>query len=86
MQATNDLAQFYLNLINGIRTRSYEMNTRSILLYLTETGAIKPDIISNTFHNFQEFGAYLENVTYYLNIFDPLDRYLMVPKPTIAKY
>lgn len=39
-------SNFYFGLFNGVRTRSYEMNSRSNLLYLLETGIINRNILA----------------------------------------
>lgn len=76
---TEELAIFYLRLVNGVRTRSYEMNTRAVLLRLVSFGTINDTLLAGEFPEVVSFSAYLSNVSQYLSIFDPLDRSLLRP-------
>ena len=84
--AAEDLSTLYLNMINGIRTRSYEMNTRDNLLYLIERSYINSTIIADSFPEVPDFGAYLRNASSYLAIYDHLDKLLLSPKSTVQPY
>lgn len=84
-RTVEELARFYLLLVNGARTRSYEMNTRFALRYLTLTGAIDEGILAD-FPEAPRFSEYLRNTTAYLGIMDPLNGLLMRPNQSAYAY
>ena len=82
-QKAEDLSTFYLAISNGVRTRTFDMNTRSTLLRLVYIGAISNNVLADTFPEVPEFDAYLRDTDSQLSVTNPLDRYLLSPKRSI---